>query len=78
MTKATTIKETRMKELEAAVRDADRALVLAKKAVYLLAEARVVADTFEPLVDCDIDHLAEYIDFCASEVIELVHDLTNA
>jgi len=78
MTKPSTIKETRMKELEAAVRKADEALVLAKQTVYLLAEARAVADTFEPLVDCDIDHLAEYIDFCCSEVIELVHDLTNA
>lgn len=73
-----TIKETRVKKLEAAVRDADKALVLAKQAVYLLSEARAVADTFEPLVDVDIDHLAEYIDFCGSEVVELVQDLTNA
>ncbi len=77
MTKPSTIKETRMKELEAAVKKADEALVLAKRSIYLIAEAKAVADTFEPLVDVDIDHLAEYIDFCLEEVVELADRIGN-
>jgi hypothetical protein len=77
MTKPSTIKETRVKELEAAVRKADKALANSKAAITQLAETLGVANTFEAMVDCEIDLLVEHIVDCFEEAVDMTEQVSR-